>query len=553
MEERDSGRYSLFDNVIRKLDLLSSNRKISTAVYSIGIALFFGLVLLPPIVGILLKLDKIGLVLQDAALLARAQSAILWSFIVAFLVAAADLVAGIPLAWFIVRTRSQWANILDTLADIPFIIPTVALGFSIRLFWSESNPLASSTFAGFSISPGLILVLLLHFAFSYPVVVRVMVGELLSYKHTYEIAARTLGAEPFTAVRTITLPILRPAIIAAYLLSFSRSLSETGATVIVAGRFENGPVFIRNALDSGLEGPMVLVSTLLIVTSVLTFAIISLVAPKIRLPITRVWPDTERKLSEPAAVSSRNFLTLAVFLLLVLLPSLFVALPSIQSIFDGTIGAAISGGGPWYNYWRSMILTYTIAAIVTVVNMVLGMPMAILIGRRRLGTTLTSMIDTMVNVPIVVPSVALGVSLGLFWRALGILPEFWVLVFAHMTITYTYFVRAMSAAVESIPTYYEEAARTLGARPFAVFRRVVLPLTKYSLLSGAIMTFTRSVDETGAATAVARDLKTAPVLLVDWVKGVVPVSETTLALGIGFLVATSFLALLALRIVTRRR
>ena len=61
--------------------------------------------------------------------------------------------------------------------------------------------------------------MLLHFAFSFPVIVRVMVGEFLNYRETYEVAARTLGASAFTAVRTVTMPILRPGILAAFLLA----------------------------------------------------------------------------------------------------------------------------------------------------------------------------------------------------------------------------------------------------------------------------------------------------------------------------------------------
>jgi putative spermidine/putrescine transport system permease protein len=136
---------------------------------------------------------------------------------------------------------------------------------------------------------------------------------------------------------------------------------------------------------------------------------------------------------------------------------------------------------------------------------------------------------------------------------MGALPEFWVLVLAHTTITYSYFVRAMAASIQGIALELEEAARTLGATPLRVFRKITLPLTKYSLLSGAILVFTRSIDETGATSAVSRALKTAPVLLVDWIRGTVQVTPEERALGVGFLVLTSFLALVALRLVALRK
>jgi ABC-type sulfate transport system permease component len=72
------------------------------------------------------------------------------------------------------------------------------------------------------------------------------------------------------------------------------------------------------------------------------------------------------------------------------------------------------------------------------------------------------------------------------------------------------------------------------------------------MLSGAIMVFTRSYSETGATVAVASSLQTAPVLLVNWIKKVVPATSLDIALGAGFLVLLSFIILLVLRLVVGR-
>ncbi len=200
-----------------------------------------------------------------------------------------------------------------------------------------------------------------------------------------------------------------------------------------------------------------------------------------------------------------------------------------------------------------MLLSYVLAVLTTLVNITSGLPIAILIARNRFGSKTTKIIDALVDLPIIVPSLALGVSLSFFWGTMGALPEFWVLVLAHTTITYSYFVRAMAAAIQGITPELEETAKTLGAMPLHVFRKITLPLTKYSLLSGAILVFTRSVDETGATSAVSKSLRTAPVLLVDWIKGTVPVTPSERALGVGFLVLASFLALVVLRVIALRQ
>jgi thiamine transport system permease protein len=550
----------LIGRIQETLDKLSARKAIKYAVYASAIIIFFSLILVPPVAGIFIKWDSIQFILDKPQLVNRALGAIENSFIIALTVAAFDLLAGIPMAWMIARGKSRWLNAIDTLADIPFIIPTTALGYSLLLFWSGDGGI-SALFGASLISPGWLLVMLLHFTFSFPVVVRVIVGALLDYKVEFERASRTLGAAPFTAMRTVTFPVLRPAVISAYILAFARSISETGATIVVAGLFENGSVFIqniKNEFTNGLvtqatyDGAIVFASTILIVVSIIIFVGIRFFGPKIRLPLKRVRPLIERKLSYSKAEKSRNVIVLVVFFGLILLPSLFVALSAFEAIPTPTFTNALTGKGIWSAYWQSLLLSYGLGAAVTILNVIIGLPTAIIIARQKAGKLMSSIFDLLVNVPLVVPSIALGVSLGIFWKTSFALPDILLLIFAHLSITYPYFVRSMAAAVERISPDMEEASRTLGAKPLGVFRTIVFPLTKYSMLSGAIMVFTRSVSETGATLAVTSTLQTAPVLLVNWIKQVVPATSLDIALASGFLVLFSFIILLVLRLVIGR-
>ncbi|MEM2341033.1 MAG: ABC transporter permease subunit [Candidatus Bathyarchaeia archaeon] len=551
--------YGSMRGLVRKLDSLSSINSIKYLIYAFSIIFFFVFILIPPIIGILQNIGQIEIILHEPNLLARANAAITRSFLMAFIVATLDLIAALPLAWFIVRSRIELAHIIDTMVDIPFLIPTAALGYSALLFWSKPNGI-SRIFGVESLIPeGLLLVFLLHFSFSYPVIVRVMVGELLNYKEVYEIAARTLGAQPLTAVRTITLPLLKPGIIASFLLAFARSLSETGATVMVAGQWENGPVFLFRIMDmAGLpehlkNSVLVYVSSILIFASTILFFLISLLAPKFRFPVRRAFPSIEKRLSYSEAIRFRDGLTLLVFLLVVLSPSLFIALPMIGALIDGTLSEALIGSGSWGEFWRSMAISYTIGLLSTIINIILGLPAAIVIARRKLSGA-TPIFKALVNVPIIVPSIALGTSLRLFWGRYPFIHEFWVLLLSHTTITYTYFVESMAAAMESIPLEVEEVASTLGAKPFTIFREITLPLTKYSIFSGAVLVFTRALGETGAAKAAARtkEFWTTPILLVNWIMdGGITGSQK--ALSVGIYIISSFIVLLALRTLTRRR
>lgn len=542
------------------LDTLSARKTIKYGVYLIAAIVFFALILLPPILGIVIKWNTMQQVLSQPELVSRALSAVGNSFAIGLLVSTIDIVTGVPMAWLIARRKSRWINILDTLSDIPFIVPTAALGYSLLLFWNGPEGV-SSLFGNPLISPGWLLVVLLHFTFSYPVVVRVVVGALLDYKREYENASRTLGAPPFTASRTVTFPVIKPSLIAAFILAFSRSISETGATFIVAGAFENGPVFIQQmkndfaaekVTQATYEGSIVFASFILIAVAVAIFLIIRVFGPRLKLPVKRIWPTFERKLSYSKATSSRDSITLVIFFAIVLIPSLFVALPAFEAIFTNTLSESLSGGGIWGDYWQSLILSYFLGMVVTVLNVIIGLPMSIIVARRKFGTVASTVLDILVNIPLIVPSIALGVSLAIFWKQnFTFIPEIWLLIFAHLAITYPYFVRSMSAAVERIGTDLEEASRTLGAKPLGVFRTIVLPLTKYSILSGAILVFTRSISETGATVAVVTTLRTAPVVIIDWVKQKVPATSLEIGLGCGFLILFSFIILLTLRLIVK--
>lgn len=552
-------------NAINKL---SSKKSLKYTLYLSAIAVFVLIILVPPIIGILIKAGSIQNVFNQPDLLNTALGAISNSFIIGLVVAALDLVAGLPLAWLITRGKSRWLTILDTLADIPFVVPTAALGYSLLLFWNSSGGL-SGLFGSTLVSPGWLLVMLLHFTFSFPVVVRVIVGSLLDYKMEYERASRTLGAPPLTADRTVTFPIIKPSLIAAFSLAFARSLSETGATFIVAGAFLNGPVFLQTISNqfrdgsinqASYEGATVFASLILISVSLTIFALIRILGQRIKLPFGHGLPFFEKKLSYKKAEYSRNIITLVVFLFFILLPSLFVALPAFQAVATGsTLVEVFTGTGIWASYWQSILVSYVLGAVVTVLGMLAGIPMAILIARKTFGKLPSDILDSLINIPIIVPSIALGVSLKFFWQGIPGIPEFLLLVFAHLAITYPYFVRSMSAAMERISIDMEEAAKTLGAKPFTVFKSIVLPLTKYSILSGAIIVFTRSVSETGATLAVTANIETAPVLVVNWVnsiRGTIPpiagVNALTVGLACGILILLSFIILLVLRLFTRK-
>jgi ABC-type Fe3+ transport system permease subunit len=96
------------------------------------------------------------------------------------------------------------------------------------------------------------------------------------------------------------------------------------------------------------------------------------------------------------------------------------------------LNQAIAGTGVWQGYWQSLLLSYVVATVVTLLNVVLSLPMAVLIARKRWGSGAATALDVLSNVPLIVPSIALGASMGIFWRNFAFVPEVALIIFSSI-------------------------------------------------------------------------------------------------------------------------
>lgn len=167
------------------------------------------------------------------------------SVLVAAAVTMIGLAVGVPAGFFLARKKIRGITILDTLTNVPLIVPSSALGFAVYLFWGSSKGLSL-------VPPGLWLIIIAHSVFTTPYVIRSVYAQLMNYDISLEEAARVLGANPFKAFTTVTLPVIKPGIISGAILAFTRSLGETGATLVVMGPVKTVPVLIVDLVEQHL-------------------------------------------------------------------------------------------------------------------------------------------------------------------------------------------------------------------------------------------------------------------------------------------------------------
>lgn len=429
-------------------------------------------------------------------------TAIFNSFFIGMIVTFLNVVFGIPLAWIIARSKNKFVKLIDNLIDLSLVMPTAALGFSIYLYWGAGNgiwKLLGLENGLFDRGPALII--LLHLVFTLPYMIRSVAAAIQQLESQHEEASLTLGASPFTFFRTVAMPLFKNGVINGAILSFTRSLSETGATIIVAGAFMTTPVLIINLKNSGNLPDAAGISIFLIITAVIILLIAKLFLGQRNLNIYPVYPRLEKSISHAAPL--KNIIIFSFFIFIIFLPTIQIIFYSLNNF---QIPPAMD------QLFNSLVLSLWVAILATLINFIFSIPFSYIIARDvyKIGRV----IDTLSEIVLLVPTSALGLSLALFWRQY-ISSDIIILLLAHMSFTFPLLIKPISTAISDVTPSQEEASRSLGAYTRKTFLSVLLPQIKPAIIAGCIMAFMRSLSETGATLAVSGNIKTVTILIVD--------------------------------------
>ena len=176
--------------------------------------------------------------------------AVLLSLQVSLLAVALSLPFAIGVALVLARTRRRWRLALDVLVHLPLVLPPVVTGYALLSLFSPRGALGGLGLA-FS-TPGAALACAVV---AFPLMVRPIRQAFEATDHRHVMAAYTLGATPWRAFWTISLPIAAPGVFAGILLAFGRSLGEFGATIAFAGNIEGVSRTLPLALYSAMQTP----------------------------------------------------------------------------------------------------------------------------------------------------------------------------------------------------------------------------------------------------------------------------------------------------------
>lgn len=488
-----------------------------------------------------------------------------------------DLIFGVPLAYVLARKKFRGKSLLEDIVTLPLVIPTSGFGFATLIAWTTNAGIGG--FLG--LNSGLItmeaaipfigvpfLLFIVHVALTFPYVVRTIETKIQSIDSTYETASRTLGASSLTTFRKVLLPLTIPGVFSGLVLAFARSLGETGATIIVSGVSTTASIaIVRWTAEFKLATASFMGSLLVVIASALILPVEIFVnrgAHTFRSPyhspasLNRKFLRLERFLSGKLS-RVKDFVPIIVVVLAVIVP-IIVVLNSVILFWSADPYTGKVQGGVVYqmfgpaNYFSHLLqatLTSIIVALsATYISMCIAMPLAFIIERRWYGAFIRSIL----KVPMIIPTSSLGLSVLLLWGSSGfnlLGSGIWLIILTHIVFSVPVIVESIIPAYEgSEIQMYEDSARTLGATAYDAIEKVSLPLVKGGLLTGFILSFTRSLGETGATFIVMGRDVTVPALVVNMAEALaIPAALFTST----FLIILSLILLAIIRVVTRKR
>jgi len=207
---------------------------------------------------------------------------------------------------------------------------------------------------------------------------------------------------------------------------------------------------------------------------------------------------------------------------------LFIVLPLI-SILLGTTPQSLwrALGDP--EVQRSISLTFSAAAVATLLAAFTGVPLAFLLARRKFRGK--RLVEALVNLPIVIPHTAAGVALLLVFGRRGLLGQ-WLtplgiaftdnvagIVVGMLFVSLPFLVNLSRESFALIDEELERVALIDGATPWQAFWHVSLPQAWRGVLAGALMMWARGISEFGAVVILAYHPKIVPVLVFERFEG----------------------------------
>jgi len=425
---------------------------------------------------------------------------------------------GLAFALIATRTRFPYKKALRVLSVLPIITPPFVIGLGLILIFGRSGLINQLLEWAFGVPParwiyGFQGVLLAQvFAFT-PIAFLVLIGVVEGISPTLEEAAQTLRADRWKTFTTVSLPLMRPGLANAFLISFIESIADFGNPILLGGNFGvlSTEIFfsvVGAQLDPGRAATLGIVllgfalAAFFLQRRALGRKVYTGLSGKGDSGLPAPLPDGVRRLCYGVALP---WALLTVVIYAMALVGGFVETwgrdytPTLKHYVKafgvewGPRGLLFTGAA-WDSFWT----TVKLSAIAAPLTAGLGILAAYLLTRQRFVGQSAFEFGTMLSFAI--PGTVIGVSYILAFNVppIELTGTALVLVVCNVFRNMPVGVRAGMAAMSQIDRSLDEAATTLRARGFTVLRTILLPLLKPAVVAALVYSFVRAMTTVSA-------------------------------------------------------
>jgi iron(III) transport system permease protein len=422
------------------------------------------------------------------------KSALMNTLLVGFLCVLFSSLLGIPMAYFVARTEVPFKTLFLTLGTLPLILPPFVGAYSWVLLFGRKGVVNFflNEYFGFVLpdiygAPGVVIAMTMSL---YPFIFLLTYGALLSADPYLEESATIMGASRWDLIRTVSLPLVTPAIAAGALIVFMRAVGNFGVPALLGGNFYVLPTLIHfqvvGFFNLHTAGAIAIVNISMVGIAILISQYVT--ARRSYVTITGTTRGAQVSASKILKWGGTLFCTGVIFFSL--LPHITVI---VTSFTEGWAGTHYPTKFSFNNYKRIFQIAKTpifnslfLATTATIVASVIGTLLSYITVRKRFQGKW--ILDLTVMLPFILPGIVVGVAiLSGFSSGLVVLTGTWMIMVVGFFIRrMPYIFRSSMASLSQIDIAVEEASAIAGAPWGATFLRVTLRTILIVLVLSAI-------------------------------------------------------------------
>jgi len=444
---------------------------------------------------------------------------------IVFVLGSSTLATGLALflAYLNNRTDIPFKFLFQIISIIPMMIPHLLFSVSWALLLNPSNgimnlvlkqafSLESAPFNIYSL-PGMILV---EGLLDLPIAYLIIAPAMGSFDVTLEESSRVFGAGTWLTLRRVTLPVLRPAILAAFILGVVRSLASFAVPSVLGmpGRVYVLATYLYEMIARGFApdyGKAAAVGM-----SVLAASVILIIVYRVLTSESERYVTISSRGFRPAVIELKKakmplFLVVGLLsLILIVLPVAVLFYTSLvpYSMVPSTRAFSLMSWKHWIEVLEDPISVLSLknSLLLGVAGATLGVLLSIFVAYVivKVRSTASGVLESLSYLSFSFPGIVIGIGFMWFFVQTPLYATLWALLIGYIAIYMPYGIRPLSSAFVQIHAHLEESSRVCGASPLTTMRRILVPLLVPGIVSAWILMATMFVRELTLSVVLSR-------------------------------------------------